>query len=1575
MTEKGKTIFGHVIDNQVLQFLNSGCEGEVALLRLNASGEISEEITSAPISDSGFFKMKIEQGYELDKNIDHILEARYSSGCQKENLLRPLTRIENEQIISAFSTLITYAQEAQNAKKLTEVSKIKIEEILKSNFLVSDFEEAYNAIAVSSEVVNEIFGIQPESIKEVPPEVKSQIPDSLKEKELQKLALKVNHWNKDYQIAYEWFLDGVKVSQLSEWNAFLGANDSGVKELEIYVGKSSAEGVDRSVPFYYEKKQIHVTNSILPTAPLISLDSVVTNEDHIEVKVHTGAGFSACDSFSTFALVWDEELPVNFNYSCEVPLIQLEELVVPGDEGLKKLRLYAVDREGKVSTPSELSFQWDKTPPEISISSLESRYQGGSSISAEIYFSDGSGIQSAVAFIKNESQTISEVTISNGANQILLPEWNSSARLVVRVTDHAGNIALVESEVFEIDSTAPEAPNVSLLSSKPLNNPVVDLIVTNCLSADQISFSTTSGVYEWQACSSPIQFDTQVNLDGNKNIYVHFKDEVGNISSAKVVTATFDFTPPQIELSFSGANPGKEQNISLNLKDCNDVEEYSVSLDDNFHQWISCQNTFVITVPVGDGAKTLKAKARDLAGNTSSTTSLVYHLDKTAPEFKKMVINPDEAGVGEIYAKTIFVNVELEFTEANSNSKVAFQMADVSNSCSQPSGSLQWESITETGVIKRSFSSQLSTGDGVKKLCAYLEDAAGNISYSSMGELENINFDTIKFETGNIPQVSQFYISKSNLTASEGELLEVVWNVNDVEGLSMTPLSMEYTLNNTDWLPLLNRDGVEITNFGDLSDHLQNYTGSLEIEAPSSSYFRLRLKAVDMAGNDSLMAYSQAFNTDSWSIYAGSADTGIGSGPLSTSFKQSPNSGSSSFVFDPKRGDLYIKTNDSGIIRINSATGKSETLIAYSNTALPDNGKINSSSRISSAFSLTFSRDGLLYINAAVNGQRSKIYRYNPENSHMEWVAGGGSDYQNLTDAKALNTHYGHLALDEVGSIYTFLMCQSGTTTNTTTSAFKLVKILHSGNVEHVAGDCTRASVPAGQALEAKEFSLGAFAYVQMGDIAVKDQGNVIYISSYGNTYLSKIVNGKISRSSLSISGLVGLRFGSDGNLYVANGGVFKYQVSPEEKLLETIVSNDYTKNACNADFKNVSDACAVSYFRPDFTSSGQLMFTDGPVLNGPRLARIRYVSDKSEVVTFAGTKALYGEELDKSVLRGSLGSIYYQQSSTANSAFPEGLYIGAPEEAAIFRVDPSGIVHRHMGSGLGANQFSDLIGRTLSPEISLGAVYTAGHSGALFNFYNGYMYLRSGSVLYHVGENAIATPLMHGGQLWDNLDITKSPSLGYITAVNLMHNIAIKDGGVFFTGAAASSTSNGVTTTSGNNSSSLRFFDFEGDKVIHIMGGTGTNAHVDDVLTDTDLSNYHFNSSYVESSSTFTAYDKHSDRLFFVEKSRWLRYITAPASNSSKLVTIKDSNSVFSFGNLTVHPDGHSIFITQSGYLYCYPLNENAGDYCDGVTRLGPSEGLPKIVSVPNQYAWRNSNMLLINNGSVILQLDLSHL
>ncbi|MCM2348957.1 MAG: hypothetical protein NDI69_02980 [Bacteriovoracaceae bacterium] len=1569
------------------------CEATVELLELDANDKvISPAVASAPVMPDGSFTLSADPNVFAEPNVKYILEVTTVGACD-ELLQRPLTSPSTPQVVTAFSTIVSFARESELSKKLTEVTKEQIEKLLSGTSTIVSADEAYTILSTSkAQEFSVVFSDNPAKLNEATPVIKEKVipANQINEGAVNNYKITAYHWNPNYNVAIQWKLDGALVSSLSGWNYAPGGDSSGPKSLEIYVGADNgAGGVDLTRPYHYLTHSFAVNNSILPSPPALNFASTLVADPDITVNMLTGPGMVNCQTFDSLAITVDDAtVPLFFLQDCDTANSQTLDLSLPAGDGTKIIRLWARDHEGVISPmPSQLSVTLDQTGPEINLTSPQSVLRGGQSINTTLAVSDLHGVANLNLYISTDNgltyNHVTSILTTATSHNWSTPVINStSVKIKLVAQDSLGNSSAVESDSFAIDSTAPLAPAITLTSPSITNNLTTTLSLPSCsdYSGIHLSESSTAPAVSdagWVSCQNSLSYTLTSATNGIRRIYAFAKDAVGNISSSNYVELTLDTAVPDVTLlGLDSSTPTNNSTISISASSCSGMSHVLIkntnsapSINDS--GWNACSSVpgnITANISGGSAHYSFYAFAKDAAGNISSSKVFNITYDITPPVLSSVIINPTSAdpSIGDEYTGTVFVNVKINYQETESGSAIKLSLADpATGACVQDSSS--WLTQLGTGDITQTLGFQINSGDGTKKICAWVKDVLGNIS---------IDTDSIKFEVGNIPKVTLLTAvnsANSSLVAEVNEDVTVAFNVTDVEGLHNNPLSFEYTLNNSNWYPLLDSGGTPLTLYGGLTGNPTSFNSQVTIKSPSSSYFRIRLKAADKAGNDSLVAYAAPLNTHPWLIYAGSTDSGLGNSALATSFSGQPNYGYSTFAFDPVRGDLYVKDFGSGLIKIDIKTSKSSMFLRSGATtlSLPASGAFDFNVHsLSSQYVFEFSADGWLYINAQTTslGAQGKIYRINPETKEVQYIAGSGSDYTNLSNPAALNLMYGQLAVDESGSSYALVHCSTGATPSSTTSAFKLVKITLAGAVTHVAGDCTRASpfASGNGPYSATTSPLGIMAYPQMGDLAVKDNGNVIVHQNYSTGYLTKIINGQLYKSSLSG---MGMKFHSNGKLILTSGSVRLVNIdetsSNIDTVASTIVGSDYTLPNCHQDGVAVASACAISQFRAGFTKNGQIMFADGPVVNGPRKIRIRYVNEENKVVTFAGTTSVFGEGADKSLLRGSIGSIYYQPSTLANADFPEGLYIGAPEAPAIYHIDTAGILDRHMGSGLGSGNPSPQ-GAVIDSSFNLGSVYTAGHSGANFKFgTDGYPYIRGSVSFFRVGPGKIGNNKMSGGISWDNLTDGSSALAGSIPAVTLKNNIALKGNGLFIAGVGVS----GTTTTSGNNSSSLRFMDFTQDKVVHIMGGNGTNAYSPDQTTTTDLRGLNLNMTYGNTGIQYVQYDAANDLLYFVENSKKLRYITAPGSHASKLITILDFTSESStIYNFTLRPDGSSIFFVRgNGKLYCHNLG-TAPAWCDSVTELGPTSGLPLIGGQPNQFSWKNNNILFVSNGSVVM-------
>lgn len=202
--------------------------------------------------------------------------------------------------------------------------------------------------------------------------------------------------------------------------------------------------------------------------------------------------------------------------------------------------------------------------------------------------------------------------------------FSSNQTVYIYLRDYLGNKALRKTvTINRIDKTAPSTPQVSISPSTYAHSVTLSASSSDSqsgLHTSAYSFSTTQGVYNWQATNTK-------EYTQNGTVYVYARDVVGNISAAKTVSITnVDNEPPTAQLDVSENT--QQNNVSISVTNAvDDVsglhdEPYSFSDTAEIYNWQS-SNTQVF-----NQNKTIYVSVRDAAGNigtvgTVNITSIV----------------------------------------------------------------------------------------------------------------------------------------------------------------------------------------------------------------------------------------------------------------------------------------------------------------------------------------------------------------------------------------------------------------------------------------------------------------------------------------------------------------------------------------------------------------------------------------------------------------------------------------------------------------------------------------------------------------------------------------------------------------------------------------------------------------------------------------------------------------------------------------------------------------------------------------------------------------------------------------
>ncbi|MGC3029519.1 Ig-like domain-containing protein, partial [Burkholderia sp. DN3021] len=284
-------------------------------------------------------------------------------------------------------------------------------------------------------------------------------------------------------------------------------------------------------------------------------------------------------------------------------------------EGTNTVLVRQIDVTGNASAVSSCSFTLDTaggTAPRVALA-----VDSGSSATdhvTNVGALNVSGIETGATV---------QYSVDNGAH------WSTSLSAVegvnnvqVRQVDVAGNASAPTSFSFTLDTSA-GAPGVALTTDSGSNasdhiTNVGTLNITGIEAGATVQYSVDSGAH-WSTSFSAVQ--------GVNNVQVRQIDVAGNISSATSLSFTLDTSAaaPGVALTTDSGSSATDHITNVGTLNLSGIEtgatvQYSV---DNGAHW----NTSFSAV---EGVNNVQVRQIDVAGNTSSATSLSFTLDTSA---------------------------------------------------------------------------------------------------------------------------------------------------------------------------------------------------------------------------------------------------------------------------------------------------------------------------------------------------------------------------------------------------------------------------------------------------------------------------------------------------------------------------------------------------------------------------------------------------------------------------------------------------------------------------------------------------------------------------------------------------------------------------------------------------------------------------------------------------------------------------------------------------------------------------------------------------------------------------------
>ncbi len=1264
---------------------------------------------------------------------------------------------------------------------------------------------------------------------------------------------------------------------------------------------------------------------------------------------------------------------------------------VPGfNSSTARVRAIVTDLAGNTATSASVSnFTIDSSVPLLTLTSLTGGevLRGGVAYALNWTATDAnaSGNWIALSYSSDGGGTWTAITTltNTGTHSWTVPLINSSAvRVRIIATDSVGQSTTVQSTSnLIIDSTAPALTLTSLTGGQAFvgNSPqnITWSASDTNLGGSPVSIdlssnsgSTWSGIASNIANSGSFSWGVAVADGNNYRIRVRVTDLAGN---STIAASSSDFV-----VASSAPNLTQTGSVTPFYSNSATSVSYGGSCSAGFNVTVSGAESATVACPAGTWTWSTATISGDddrtytftqFNGVLTTTRTARWIRDTTTPSVTAVVINS-----GDALTPVPTVSVSVTTSEANVYIRLA-NAASTGASCQAEYSNTNWNLHSSTTV---SYNHVLSSGDGAKKICAWVGDLAGNISVitPSAGSA-GVDMDTISFGSGNPPQIASFDVANDQAGPFYGttrtnvnDPLRITWSVSDVEGLSNTPIFLDYTTNGSTWIP------IEAGYGSNLSSNPTTYSDTyLGFSAPVNTFFRVRIRVRDMAGNTSSELISKSFNTTPWSVFAGSRGRGIG-GSAKSVWAMRPQQQWPFFHSNPTNSDIYYMDGGNGLVRVSAATGIATLVIPQGTNNIPvGSGTITASHRVHTYFDkVIFDRNGFMYLFIAPGGittltNTSRVLRINPATwQYTTYLAGGLLNDATATASNVFVLQTGAQSFDESNTLYFLTSCTPGTNyIRNGGSTVRMMKVTQNsdgtaGTVSVVAGNCVRAT-PTSGSVAATSPMTNATDNPWSISIAAWDNGNVIYYSSGGGVIV-KIINGLSYPVSAFTMGDGTLNWSSiDQRLYVISDSVRAFipnlsGANGETEDTSKRILGTATGATCFNDGVPAASACG-SYVGGFLNSTGRVFFTQQVGLYN----QLRYLDDTGNIQTLIGTPAFTGDGMRPTLAKGNFGGIYYKKASEPlATTFPEGLYFLENQGGVFGYFTPTTTV-RIWGNQSGKNTPAG--GATVSPLTSMGPQnMTWAGAGTCMSFdptgrpwfkYNFNIPINLSSTL--TIESRVTTTTW---TWWEQATVGADPRNSRWDRYGCFQNITIKGSAKAFLMGIHFEPAFGFTDTR----PVLRMFDYENNVIRHIMGGTGTTS-TPDQTTPGSLETASLDGACINQLCNLN-YVTSQDRLYFSENTK-LRYITDPENPSQHTLRTVFTTTGAWIEGFTVSPNNKYIVYTMGSRLYCHAINvvdesaickNNPASHIN----LGPPTGLTTISRGPNQFTWKDDLTLYVS-------------
>lgn len=355
----------------------------------------------------------------------------------------------------------------------------------------------------------------------------------------------------------------------------------------------------------------------------------------------------------------------------------------------------------------------------------------------------------------------------------------------------AGNESEVYKETIILDKTPPTNPFIKIASKNSLfdeatNKTIasnesmsVDLEI-NCDGADYMMISDVGSFYgaKWERYQTKFtDWKLSGSTDGQRQVFVRFRDKAGNVSEVANDKIVIDTEPPvdgQLLIDNNAefcTDPDKKVKLKIFARG---ATEMIVGNDPIFSdgQWEKYATEKDWVLAGEDGLKSVIVKFRDQAGNESTPAMDNIMLDRKPPFNNHLLVNKGEKNTNDPDRVVII--------KPTSTDAVAMQISN------EP----EFKNTRWIGYASTNMRWQLSDGDGEKMVYARFRDQAGNIS-------ETVSDDILLDRTP--PKIGRVAINEGDRITNNANA-KVTLNL-FAEGAVEMRISNNYDFRGAEWVP------------------------------------------------------------------------------------------------------------------------------------------------------------------------------------------------------------------------------------------------------------------------------------------------------------------------------------------------------------------------------------------------------------------------------------------------------------------------------------------------------------------------------------------------------------------------------------------------------------------------------------------------------------------------------------------------------------------------------------------------------------------------------------------------------